>query len=172
MALIMGSLLCAFPFIVPYMTFLTEGYQTQTIGILIANGFTELEAFAIVNDGVIAYLNNLKMTIWPLAGFMPMWIWYITRSRCISAGGKTNITALVDAIDGCVQICWISILVFIIIPNTGLSFPLAYTIFFLSDSIKLIVYEVLFYNLNWGKNLTLETKDPETISQESQKINT
>jgi hypothetical protein len=31
------------------------------------------------------------------------------------------------------------------------------------------VFETLFYKLNWGKNLTLETKDPETISNEIKK---
>jgi Na+-driven multidrug efflux pump len=109
------------------------------------------------------------MTIWPLAGYMPMWIWYMTRSRCISAGGKTNITSLVDASGGLVQTCWISILVFVIVPNTNLGFPAAYAIFFLSDLTKVFVFETLFYKLNWGKNLTLETKDPETISNEIKK---
>jgi Na+-driven multidrug efflux pump len=134
-------------------------------------GYNLEKATAIANNGVTEYLTLLKMTIWPLAGFMPMWIWYQTRSRCISAGGKTNITSFVDASGGVVQTCWISILVFVIVPRTNLSFPTAYAIFFLSDITKIIVYEVLFHKLNWGKNLTLETKDPETISEEAQKIN-
>jgi Na+-driven multidrug efflux pump len=62
-------------------------------------------------------------------------------------------------------------LVFVIVPATNLPFPIAYVIFFLSDLTKVFVFEILFHKLNWGKNLTLETKDPETISEEAQKIN-
>ncbi len=170
MALIMGSCLLVFSFIIPSMTFLADGYRQGTISSLIDKGVNMEEAIIIANQGVTEYLDLLKMTIWPLAGYMPMWIWYQTRSRCISAGGKTNITSLVDASGGVVQTCWISILVFVIVPATDLSFPIAYTIFFLSDITKVIVYELLFHKLNWGKNLTLETKDPDTISNESQNI--
>ena len=168
MAIIMGSLLLGFSFIVPHMTFLADGYKEGTIQSLLDQGHSSEEAFNIASEGVVVYLDKLKMTIWPLAGYMPMWIWYMTRSRCISAGGKTNITSLVDASGGLVQTCWISILVFAIVPNTGLSFPAAYAIFFLSDLTKVFVFETLFHKLNWGKNLTLETKDPETISKEIQ----
>ncbi len=172
MAIIMGSLLLSFSFIVPHMTFLADGYKEGTIKSLMdpngEYGFSWEVANSWATQGVSEYLNQLKMTIWPLAGYMPMWIWYITRSRCISAGGKTNITSLVDASGGLVQTCWISILVFVIVPNTGLSFPVAYAIFFLSDLTKVFVFEALFHKLNWGKNLTLETKDPETISEEIQ----
>ena len=141
MALIMGSCLLVFSFIIPSMTFLADGYRQGTISSLIDKGVNMEEAIIIANQGVTEYLDLLKMTIWPLAGYMPMWIWYQTRSRCISAGGKTNITSLVDASGGVVQTCWISILVFVIVPATDLSFPIAYTIFFLSDITKVIVYE-------------------------------
>lgn len=172
MAIIMGSILLSFSFIIPHMNFLTDGYKQGAIDILVKDkGMSLEEATKLANEGSIVYLEQLKMTIWPLAGYMPMWIWYQTRSRCISAGGKTNITSAVDASGGGIQTCWISLMVFVIVPASNLSFPEAYTIFFVSDFIKLIVFEVLFHKLNWGKNLTLEIHDPETISQESQKIN-
>lgn len=169
MAIIMGIILFSFSFIVPSMTFLADGYKNGTIKTLINLGYSNSGAIEIANHGVVEYLKQLKMTIWPLAGYMPMWIWYLTRSRCISAGGKTNITSLIDACGGAIQTAWISLLVFVIVPNTNLPFPAAYTIFFLSDLTKVLVFEILFHKLNWWKNLTLETKDPDTISNEIQK---
>ncbi|MGL6125198.1 MAG: MATE family efflux transporter [Metamycoplasmataceae bacterium] len=167
MAILMGTILFSFSFIVPSMTFLADGYKNGTIERLIAIGKLPEEAEIIASAGVVEYLNQLKVTIWPLAGYMPMWIWFITRSRIIIAGGKTNIASLIDAIGGAVQTIWISILVFSIIPITNLSFPAAYTIFFVSDVTKLIVFEVLFHKLHWWKNLTLETKDSSVIVEES-----
>ncbi|MGL5732955.1 MAG: MATE family efflux transporter [Metamycoplasmataceae bacterium] len=166
MAILMGSMLLTLSFIIPYMTFLADGYESGTIKRLILEGKTQEEAELIASQGVVEYLNQLKMTIWPLAGYMPMWIWFITRSRVIIAGGKTNIVSLIDTFGGIVQTIWISILVFIIIPNTDLPFPTAYAIFFLSDVAKLIVFETLFHKLHWWKNLTLETKSSEVIQQE------
>ncbi|MGL5204752.1 MAG: hypothetical protein ACRC63_00720, partial [Metamycoplasmataceae bacterium] len=168
MALVMGSLLLAISFAIPLMKFLADGYKNGTIKTLLDKGFSHDEAEIIANNGVIEYLNQLKMTIWPLAGYMPMWIWFITRSRVIIAGGKTNIASLIDTCGGIIQTIWISILVFVIIPKTNLPFPTAYAIFFLSDIAKLFVFEILFNKLHWWKNLTLETKNSEVISNEIQ----
>ncbi len=176
MSLLMGTTLLIFSFIVPYMSFLTDGYEKGVRDELMSSSnqfnqeFTLAEATKFAKEGSLVYLEQLKITIWPLAGYMPMWVWYITRSRCISAGGNTNTTSLVNASGGIIQTCWISMLVFLIICKTGMSFPTAYALFFASDFIKIFVYEILFYKLNWGKNLTLEIKDPETISLESQNI--
>lgn len=166
MAIIMGLCLLVFSFIIPSMTFLADGYKSGTIEWLMEEGKTYDEALKIANQGVIEYLSQLKMTIWPLAAFMPMWIWYITRSRCISAGGNTNITAGIDGIAGLFQTCWISIMIWVIIPATNITFPLAYSLFFLFDITKVFVYDILFRKYNWAKNLTLETKSPEAISNE------
>ncbi|MDK2819247.1 MAG: MATE family efflux transporter [Mycoplasmataceae bacterium] len=166
MAIIMGLCLLIFSFIIPHMTFLADGYRSGTIEWLLGEGKPYDEAALIADRGVIEYLSQLKMTIWPLAAFMPMWIWYITRSRCISAGGNTNITAGIDALTGLIQTCWISIIIWVIIPATNLPFPVAYAIFFLFDLFKVFIYDILFNKYNWAKNLTLETKTPESIVME------
>ena len=150
-ALVLGSLLFSLSFAIEHMSFLTKGYLEQ-LKEIVGNEKFEL----LKNDASKEYLENLKWTIWPLSWNMPLWIWYITKSRIISGGGRTNIVSLVDACSGLIQIGWISIINFIIVPNSNIAFPWAYSIFFLSDILKVPLFEILYRKVQWAKNITME----------------
>lgn len=157
-AIFMGLILFILSFLVTQMNFLTEGYEKslrETLNKhpeLILNNNIELT----VQDGKKEFLDNLKQTLWPLSWNMPFWIWYITKSRIISGGGLTNITSLVDAISGIIQTGWI-VLINLVITKSGITFPWAYSIFFISDLIKIPIFEWLYVKLEWARNITLET---------------
>ncbi len=149
LATVMGLLLFALSLGVEHMTFLADGYKKT----LIANGVDPL-----TQDAAVAlFLSNLKYTLWPLAFFMPMFIWFITRNRVISSGGHTRIVATVEAIAGTAQLGWLALVGMVF--NTSahpLSFPLAYFIFFLSDVPKLVIYEILIKKVDWVRNIVHE----------------
>ncbi len=146
LAAFMGLLLFLLSFAVEQMTFLADGYKKT----LIAAGVDE----ATQNAAVALFLNDLKYTLWPLAFFMPMFIWFITRNRVISSGGHTRIVAVVEAAAGTAQLGWLA-LVGLVFNNSAhpLTFPLAYFIFFLSDIPKLFIYEILIKKVNWVRNI-------------------
>lgn len=153
-AIIMGLIIFCLSFLVVKLTFLTEGYEKS----LEENGLSREDILQGRNE----FLDNLKQTLWPLSWNMPFWIWYITKSRIISGGGMTNITSLVDAISGIIQTLWIA-LINLQIVKTGIAFPWAYSIFFLSDLIKIPVFEILYYKLEWARNITHESEEIQEI---------
>lgn len=151
-ALSLGIILFSFSFAIEKMDFLADGYR---LGLQEHEVSKKLTPEEIANASSVL-LNKIKLTLWPLSWMMPFWIWYITKARLIAAGGMTKVVAMMDTFGGMIQTSWIVLINFIIIPNSHLDFPWAYAIFFLSDFIKLIIYEILYYKLNWAKNVTSE----------------
>ena len=148
-ATIMGLLLFALSFAIEQMTFLAEGYKLS----LINN--KQITDQTLLNNAVAAFMSNLKYTLWPLAFFMPLFIWFITRSRVISSGGHTNIVSIVECTFSAIQIGWLFLIALVFnSPSRPLSFPLAYFIFFLSDIPKLFVYEIIHWKVDWVRNIT------------------
>ncbi len=164
-AFVMGALLFSLSFAVEKMTFLTEGYlqQLKSHWIDILGQDEGLAKYSQLRPQAIKeYMENLKWTLWPLAWNMPIWIWYITKSRIISGGGKTNVVSLFDAIANSTQIGWIAIINFVIVPHSTLAFPWAYAIFFLSDLLKIPCYEIMYRKVEWARNVTIEGSKPES----------
>ncbi len=156
-ALIMGIVLFCLSFAVQATTSLADGYKQGVLNHLINDvGLTKENAEIIANQGVDKFLSELKYTIWPLAMFMPMFVWFVTRSRVISVGGKTNIVALTEAIFGALQIGWLCLISFVFKKQCDLQFGWAYFIFFLADIPKVFVYEFLYHKVNWVNNITIE----------------
>lgn len=148
-AITLGITLFLFSFGVEKMDFLADGYRLG----LIEEGKLSPEEIQKASQ---ILLNKIKLTLWPLSWMMPFWIWYITKARLIAAGGMTKVVAIMDTCNGIFQTGWIILINFTFVPNSSLDFPWAYALFFLSDSIKLIVYEILYRKLNWAKNVTSE----------------
>lgn len=163
-ATIMGITLFSLSFAIEKMIFLTQGYEQQLDSILNEKYPNNLELIKTIKEkAILEYMTNLKWTIWPLSWNMPMWVWYITKSRIISGGGKTNVVSTVETLNGLFQISWIALINFLIVPKTNLSFPVAYALFFSTDIIKVPIYEMLYYKVNWAKNITLDTSKPENL---------
>lgn len=146
-AIIMGLLLFSLSFAIEKMIFLTEGYKKN---------FPPNTNPIIIEEGQREFLQMIKWTIWPLSWNIPIWVWYLTRNRIISSGGLTNTTSFVEAIFGIVQTGWIILINFVIIQHWKIEFAWAYSVFFLSDLIKIPVFEILYNKIKWERNLTNE----------------
>lgn len=158
-AFIMSSLLLMISFLIIKMEFLTEGYASSLREELIKNPPIGETIEQVVQKGKTELLLNIQKTIWPLCWNIPLWVWYITKNRIISAGGNTNLTSSVEAIVGLISISWLTIINFTNIHAT-LEFSWSYALFFLSDVlIKTPTYEILYYKVEWAKNITNETME-------------
>ena len=152
----MGLLLFAFSFAIEQMHFLAEGYGSGLEHNLInENKWSSVDIIEIVNRGKSILLSTIKQTLWTLAFFMPIFLWFITRNRIMSAGGYTNLIGLVETIIGWLQIGWIVLIAKVFNSESHpLSFPLAYLIFFLTDLTRLVTYEIIYAKVNWVRNIT------------------
>lgn len=148
LGLIIGSLAITFSFIAQHMDFLADGYIKE---------LKESHKYAVISQDVInagkkEFLENIKWTLLGISVFIPMFVWFVSRDRIISVGGLTNTVAAIEAIVGVFQVAW---LVAICLGfNDKVSFAWAYFLFFCSDIPKAIVYEVVFYKVNWARNVT------------------
>ncbi|MDE6289416.1 MAG: hypothetical protein K2L64_01465, partial [Ureaplasma sp.] len=160
----MGLLLFAFSFVIEQMNFLADGYR---------KGLEAAETLSTeqINIACKYLLSTIKFTLWPLAFFMPMFLWFITRIRVLAAGGYTNLVGGLDASVGWFQIVWLVLIVKVFNSGTKLEFAIAYFIFFLSDIVKFVLYEIVYSKINWVRNITnqedssLQKKLPSKIAK-------
>lgn len=136
------------------MSFLANGYKQSLVNDLIKHNYSQEQINQIVHETTNLFLVNLKYTLWPLCLFMPMFIWFITRNKIISFGGHTNIVSTIETIAETLQIVWLVIICSVFNKNNTLSFPWVYFIFFLSDVVKFVIYEIVYYKIDWVKNIT------------------
>lgn len=151
---IIGLIALVISFVTFYMTFLADGYEKELIDYYsvnpIPNGFT-LEQ--ILSQGRTIFLENIRNSLLGITIFIPMFVWFVSRARIISVGGKTNIVAAAEAITGLCQTAWL-ILVCLVFSPMGVSFGWAYFIFFLSDIPKCAAFEIMYQKVDWAKNIT------------------
>lgn len=155
--LIMGIViaLCALiiAFTVPYMNFLTGGYEKELQNFYsnnpIPDGYTLNQ---IISNGKKIFLQNIKYTLIGISVFIPMFVWFVSRARIIAIGGLTNISAATETIIEALHIGFLAIQCYLW--NTIVSFSWAYFIFFAVEIVKLISYEIVYKNVNWARNIT------------------
>jgi Na+-driven multidrug efflux pump len=126
------------------MTFLVNG-ETKENGVLI--------------------LKYTQKALWPMIVLYPWWIWFRVGSRAAMMGGKVTLISFLDFItSGPLQLAWLA-LVFGPMANqgAGLSFPVAYIIFFLSDIPRGIIFEICFYKMHWAHSITVQEEDINMI---------
>lgn len=158
-AFIMSFLLLIISFLITKMEFLTQGYASSLREELMKDPQVGGNIEQIVQQGKQQLLSNIQTTIWPLCWNIPLWVWYISKNRIISAGGNTNLTSSVEASVGLISISWLAIINFSPI-HQSLAFSWSYALFFLSDVlIKTPTYEILYYKVEWAKNITSETME-------------
>lgn len=155
LALSFSIILFALSFGIEKMEFLADGYEKGLIEYLNKNEIPNKDE--IINNAIPFFMKNIKYTLWTLCFFMPIFIWFISRSRVLSTGGLTNLVSIIEMISSVLQIGWIALIVYVFTNiNEALSFPIAYSIFFISDICKLVVYEIVFKKANWIRNITIE----------------
>ncbi len=154
MGLVLSLILFAITWIIPYMDFLIEGYKSGLLESL-KGTVSETTANQLAQQGADYVLKQIQESLWAQIFWMPLWAWFINRSKVINAGGYSNIVSIIESFGGALQCGWIVVIgVCIHNPSTYISFPLAYGLFYLSDGFKLIIYEILFNKLNWARNIT------------------
>ena len=149
-SIIMALLLVIVSVLITKMNFLTEGYKS-----LLEQQNPPINS-DVITSGAEVLLVNIQNTLWPLAWNIPFWVWYITKNRIISTGGKTNLTASIEAIVGLISTAWIVSINYSIICKQ-IEFPWAYALFFVPDLIiKTACYEWIYYKVEWARNITKE----------------
>lgn len=111
-------------------------------------------------QGAVAYYQtHVLYAMIVVAVFNPLWLWGITELRIAGIGGHANITAIINCSTGVLQLLWLVLLVYAIMPHSSVmrdQFWLTYTIFFASDIIKMLLFKVAERKIPWAKNLNAE----------------
>ncbi len=141
--------------LMPYFTFLSRvKYDGNTLT------FDNFENLKQVRNALIV-----------VCFFYPFWIWGSSSYRAGCSGTKGFWFSFADVtLTGPFQIGWLLIMSYFILPNNLFieeNFYIFYLIFFMSDFLKLIVFESLFYKYKWnvsitklkGKQIRAELKD-------------
>ena len=108
----------------------------------------------ILNEGQHEFLQNIKNSLIGIIVFIPMFVWFVSRNRIISIGGRTNVVALIESLGGIFQILWLLMIV-LGLTKLNIIFTWSYFIFYISDIVKWLIYEVVYYRIDWAKNVTI-----------------
>ena len=141
----MSIVLTGFAFVVPYMMFLSEDKYE------IVNGVKTLSF-----DGH-ANLIQIRNSLWVIALYYPIWIWFSTAYKNSVTGGKAFWFALIDwVVAGPVQLLWLYILTFVVRSDAWFQeeFYRMYFLFFLSDLLKLVFFEIAYHKVDWAVSIT------------------
>ncbi len=156
-AAIMGLLLFCVTWAIRYSSFFAHGFELDLIDYFTKNSsLTEKQYMPIVKQAGQELLKNIQYNLFPLCFNMPMFIWFITRNRVISAGGLTNLVSTIEMISGGLQLGFIALICYVFNnrETNSLSFAAAYSIFFISDWIKFVIYEIVYHKVKWQNNIT------------------
>ncbi|UVD81430.1 MATE family efflux transporter [Mycoplasma iguanae] len=99
------------------------------------------------------YRFELQMTLVTIVILNPFWMWFVTSSRLISSGGKANLSSTMEIICEIIVICWAAIVCLLIVPATNIPLYQAYFLFFLGDFVKLIIYESVYFRVDWARHI-------------------
>ncbi|NQZ66140.1 MAG: MATE family efflux transporter [Mycoplasmatales bacterium] len=143
MSIFMSLSLVIFASIVPYLEFFSKNQYDSSI------------PRNLIFDSN-AQLISVRNTSYVIAFFYPFWIWFSSSYRIAASAGKGKWFAFIDWFTtGPIQLTWAAFVMLYLVPNSGYlqrNFWMSYSIFFLSDFIKLILMEIIFYRLNWDKD--------------------
>ena len=138
-AVTLSLILAAFAACLPYMEFLSEAKYNAKGNLTFDN---------------IANLTSVRNSLWVIALYYPVWIWFTVSYRAASTGPKGFWFAFVDfMVSGPVQIGLIAGLAYGVVPYSTFfqnNFWITYFIFFTSDFLKLLFQEILFYKYPWN----------------------
>ncbi|MCK5867248.1 MAG: MATE family efflux transporter [Mycoplasmataceae bacterium] len=153
-SLFMSILLAITATFVPYMHFLSE------------NKVADIKHHISAFDGD-ANLLQVRNSLYTIAVCYPMWIWFSASYKQAVLGKKGFWFAFIDLFTASVvQIGWLAIIVFAIVPNVPIMqhhFWMTYALFFSSDIIKLIWFELLYYKTKWNVVITKEKNNENKL---------
>ncbi|NQZ66053.1 MAG: MATE family efflux transporter [Mycoplasmatales bacterium] len=157
MSIFMSILLIIFASFIPFMDFLSKSQYTKDGKLLFDSH---------------AQLSSVRNSTYVIAIFYPSWIWFSASYRIAASADKGKWFAFIDWFtSGPIQLAWVAIIMLGIVPNSEFlqeNFWLSYSIFFLSDLIKLIGIEILFSKLKWDKTISKEKLAEEKVIGEDE----
>ncbi|MGZ9429001.1 MATE family efflux transporter [Mycoplasma sp. 1012] len=143
---------------IPFMKFFSSGVETGLEEQLKQIGVSQNIIDKQKELASAYYLKEIQLTSISIAIFNPIWIIFSSSVRTMEAGGKNNLTSILQFGSGIGQILWLTLIVFVFIPNFNLSlnyqFAFYYFILFTSDLVKLFIYELFYFKTNWARNIT------------------
>ncbi len=154
-----------------------KGFNT-TVSIIISLIFFAT-TFAIPSLGFLAknepskdiILQNVKTTCWVICLLYPIWVLLETSRINSLSGGKVNIQTSIDFIYGFLQLIFLVIMVYFIIPNTTWTLAISFLVFSSFDILLLIAFEICYKKLNWNVNVTEEFAKAEIdVSKDNYKL--
>ena len=149
-AFMLSLILVVFSICVPYMKFLSHSKYDEN-GILTFDGE--------------ANLIQIRNSLFIVAFFYPIWIWFSCTYRVGIAGGHGKLFALTDwIISGPVQLLWLALIAYKIIPSNDYiqrHFWVTWCIFLLSDLLKLVLQEIWFHKTHWAISITKKQLNEE-----------
>ena len=154
-----------------------KGFNTS-IAILISLIFFAI-TFAIPSLSFLAknepskaiILQNVKTTCWVICLLYPIWVLLETSRINSLSGGKVNVQTSIDFGYGTLQLIFLVILVYFVIPETKWSLAISFLVFSSFDIILLIAFEISYKKLNWNVNITEEFAKAEIdISKDNYKL--
>lgn len=118
-----------------------------------------------------AILKNVQYTSWVICVLYPLWVLLETSRINSLSGGKVNVQTIVDFTYGIVQIIYLIVLVYWVIPTTHMSLSISFLSFSALDVILVIAFEITYWKLNWNINITEEFAQAEVdISKDNYKV--
>ena len=137
-ALFFSILMLIFASLVPFMSFLSHAPN--------------------VDNQV--HLTQIRNSLYVVCFFYPIWIWFSTSLRNGLSGGKGWLFTFMDwFISGPIQLSWAAIVMLLIVPTSSyleVNFWAGYAIFFTTDLIKLVLFEIYYYRYTWLDSITEE----------------
>ncbi|EXU61028.1 MATE family efflux transporter [Mesomycoplasma ovipneumoniae] len=105
------------------------------------------------------YLNQIFIICIVIILINPIWVQINASLTIIKAGGRANFASWWDFFTGIGQLVWQILIVLVFIPlisEVHLKLFISLTVFYLSDILKWIIFELIYLKSNWAINLTLE----------------
>ena len=151
---VLSVILVIFATCVPFMGFLSEDKYEN--GVLSFDGK--------------ANLDQVRNALYVIAFFYPWWIWFTVSYRNGNSGGKDIWFSIIDWVTAGLQLVWLWLIVAQIIPGWEYAennFWVTYSLFFISDWVKMGLQEWRYYQYKWLHSLTKEEKDEATHNNEA-----
>ncbi|MCP4337155.1 MAG: MATE family efflux transporter [Mycoplasma sp.] len=135
--------------LLPYMSFL----QNTTKGLTGVSKHT-----AELRDSLV--LKEASLSMIALTLFLPWWNWFVTSKSCALSGGRVNLVSTIDIFtSGPFFLGWLSLVMIVIAPQTGIPFWVAYILGFLADIPRGIAFMWVYHKKEWAFNINKENNN-------------
>ena len=117
----------------------------------------------------VEILKIVKYSLLVIAIFAPLWELSFVALHCVKAGGNVRLIKWSNTVDfmtaGPIGLSWLAIVMFVIVPATNISFPVAYFLFFLSDILRCGLFLFMYFKSDWAHKISMEEEKSKVKDQ-------